>query len=220
MELSESFKNVCGKLRVQVHFKGGNIIKNLLVALKDRDNITQRSGVMYRYKCGQLDHNEEYTGESARTFGKRFKEHLRDHSLIYDHGNMSVHYKNIDNFSIVGRETHKITKSIREAMYIGSMNHSFTGTLANTSCPTYGMSSCSTLLPSPPSQLHLSSCPPHNRPTPPSTTQGAGSYTACNYTNNTGKCGPPPGGAKPPLAPCATLCISICAICGNYNFGK
>ena len=37
--LSESFKNICRKMGV--HFKGGNTIKNFLVASKDKDNITQ-----------------------------------------------------------------------------------------------------------------------------------------------------------------------------------
>ena len=39
--LSESFKNICGKAGVQVHFKDkNNTIKDLLVTPKDKDNIT------------------------------------------------------------------------------------------------------------------------------------------------------------------------------------
>ena len=50
----------------------------------------------------QCDYN--FIGESSRTFGERFKEHLKAASPIYDHFNMSGHTKTIDNFSIVGRE--------------------------------------------------------------------------------------------------------------------
>ena len=72
--LSENFKNICGKLGFQVYFKGGNTIKNLLVAPKDTDNIVQKSGVIYRYKCDKLGCDEEYTGKSERTFMERLKE--------------------------------------------------------------------------------------------------------------------------------------------------
>ena len=48
--LSESFKNFCCKVGVQVHLKEGNTIKNLLASLKDRENIKQKSRVTYRYK--------------------------------------------------------------------------------------------------------------------------------------------------------------------------
>ena len=43
----------------------------------DRENIMQKSRVIYRYKCDWLECDEEYIGESARTFGERLKEHSR-----------------------------------------------------------------------------------------------------------------------------------------------
>ena len=75
--LSESLKKIYGKHGVQVYFKGGNTIKSLLVAPKDQDPILKKSGVIYRYKCGRVDCDEEYIGESSRTFGERFREHQR-----------------------------------------------------------------------------------------------------------------------------------------------
>ena len=41
--LSESFEKVCGKHGVQVYFKGGQTIKALLLAPKDKDNIAKKS---------------------------------------------------------------------------------------------------------------------------------------------------------------------------------
>ena len=60
-------------MRVQVHFKGGNTIRNFLVAPKDRHNSTP---------------------------------------VVLAWSQMG------DNLSIVGRETHNITRTIKEAMYI------------------------------------------------------------------------------------------------------
>ena len=49
--LSENFKNICGKGGVQVHFKNNNTVKDLLVDLRDRDNVLNKGCVIYRYKC-------------------------------------------------------------------------------------------------------------------------------------------------------------------------
>ena len=75
--LSERVKKTCNKFGVQVHFKGGKTIKSLLMAPKDKDPITNKSGVIYRYKCSEHGCEEEYIGESARTFAERFKEHQK-----------------------------------------------------------------------------------------------------------------------------------------------
>ena len=59
--LSESFKNIGKKYGIQVHFKSGKTLKDELVAPKDKDNITKKSGIIYRFK---------YIGETSRTFGR------------------------------------------------------------------------------------------------------------------------------------------------------
>ena len=61
----------------------------------------------YRYKCDRVECDEEYFGESARTFAERFKEHQKAPSSIYDDYNTSGHTVTIDNFNIVGRENHQ-----------------------------------------------------------------------------------------------------------------
>ena len=79
--LSESVKRTCNKHGVQVYFRGGVTIKNLLVAPKDQDPMLKKSGVIYRYKCDRVECDEEYIGESSRTFGERFKEHQKAPSM-------------------------------------------------------------------------------------------------------------------------------------------
>ena len=122
--LSESFKNICKKHGIQVYFKGGKTIKDLLDAPKDKDHITKKCGIIYRYKCDRLECDEEYIGLSARTFGERFREHLKASSPIYDHCNTTGHTTALDNFSIVGREDHNLMRLIKEAIYIRFNNPS------------------------------------------------------------------------------------------------
>ena len=103
--LSINVKNICIEVGIQIHFKGG-------------DNITQKSGVIYRYECHRLECHEKNIWESARTFGERLKEHLRAPSPIYDHANTSGQHTKLDIFAIVGRESHTITRTIKQAIFI------------------------------------------------------------------------------------------------------
>ena len=112
------FKDTCQKYGVQVHFKGGQTIKDLLMNPKDKDPITNKSGVIYRFKCSEVGCDEEYIGESARTFAERFKEHQKSPSPIHDHCNISCHKADINNFSIIGREDQNLTRAIKEALFI------------------------------------------------------------------------------------------------------
>ena len=73
--LGESVKKKCNNYGVQVYFRGGTTMKNLLMAPKDKDPMLKKSGVIYSYKCGRVECDVEYIGESSRTFGERFEEH-------------------------------------------------------------------------------------------------------------------------------------------------
>ena len=76
--LCESIKKICGRYGIQTHFKDGSTIKNLLVSPKDKDPMVSKSGAIYWFHCGDLSCDDEYIGETSRTFGERFKEHLKD----------------------------------------------------------------------------------------------------------------------------------------------
>ena len=108
--LGESCKNICRKHGVEVYFRGGSTIRDLLVCPKDKDTILQKSGVIYRYRCGKVDCEDEYIGESGRTFGERFREHMRAPSPIIDHQNIPGHEVSLANFSIVGREDNSVAR--------------------------------------------------------------------------------------------------------------
>ena len=122
--LNESIRRSFKKYGVQVHFKGGLTIRNLLMVPKDKDHILKKSGVIYRYRCDRVECDEKYIGVSARTFAERFKEHPKAPSPIHDHSNRSGHDVNIDNFRIVGREDQNLIRTIKEVLYIRVNNPS------------------------------------------------------------------------------------------------
>ena len=70
--LSESIKNVGKKHGIQIYSKGGNTIKSLPMTPNDKDHRTKKSGIIYRFKCKRVDCEDEYIGESSRTFGERY----------------------------------------------------------------------------------------------------------------------------------------------------
>ena len=116
--LGETCKNICRRYGVKVYFRGGSTIRDLLVYPKDKDTILKKSGVIYKYSCGRLDCGEEYIGESGRTFGERYREHMRAPSPIMDHQNTTGHEVSLDNFTIVAREDNSIARNIKEAIFI------------------------------------------------------------------------------------------------------
>ena len=99
---------------IQVHFKGGYTIRSLLVVLKDKDNITEKNGIIDRYSVIGY---EEYTGESARTLGEGFKEHLRVLSAFMTMPRPQVTLPGWT-VSPLWVESHNIARTIMEAMYI------------------------------------------------------------------------------------------------------
>ena len=94
------------------------------MAPKDKDPILKKSGVIYRYKCNRVKCDEEYIGESARTFAERFKEHQKAPSPIYDYYNSSDQSVTTDNFSIVRIEDQNLMRTIKEALYTRANNPS------------------------------------------------------------------------------------------------
>ena len=115
--LCESIKKICGRYGIQTHFKGSRTIKNLLVCPKIKDTMVNQSGAMYLYQCGDLACVEEYIGETSRTFGERYKEHLKAPSAIHHHSSQTGHPTNYNNFQIIGREGHNLARNIKESIY-------------------------------------------------------------------------------------------------------
>ena len=116
--LCESIKKICGRYGIQTHFKGGRTIKNLLVSPKDKDPMVNQSGAIYWYQCGDLSCDDEYIGETSRTFVERYKDHLKAPSAIHHHSSQTGHTTNQNNFQIIGREWHSLARNIKVSIYI------------------------------------------------------------------------------------------------------
>ena len=95
----------CGRYGIQTHFKGGSTIKNLLVSPKNKDPMVNQSDAIYWYQCEDLGCDDEYIGKTSRTFGERYKEHLKDPSPIHHHNDQTNHPINHNTFKIIGRGT-------------------------------------------------------------------------------------------------------------------
>ena len=80
--------------------------------------MVNKSGGIYWFQCGDLTCNDECIGETSRTFGERFKEHLKEPYTIHNHSINSGHPISQDNFQIIGRDNHGITSTIQESIYI------------------------------------------------------------------------------------------------------
>ena len=90
----------------------------MLVKPKDKDPLDRRSRAIYWYQYGELTCNEEYKRDTSRTFGERYKEHLKELSPIYGQSSQPGHSTNHDNFTIMGREDHELARIIKKSVYI------------------------------------------------------------------------------------------------------
>ena len=115
--LGDSFKKICRKYGIHTHFKGNMTLRQLLVKPKDQDPKEKKSSVIYRYQYGELA-CDEYIGETSRTLGERYREHLKESSPVHVYTIQSGHKSTPDSFNILGREDQGLTRTIMEAIYI------------------------------------------------------------------------------------------------------
>ena len=78
---------------------------------KDKDEMANKSSIIYSYCCGELDCDEEYVGESGRTLGERVKEHMKTPSPIFHHQTASGHRTTMDNFKDLGQRREQYGKN-------------------------------------------------------------------------------------------------------------
>ena len=116
--ISEKFTTLCKSKSIQVHFKGSNTLRTQLVNPKDKDPKTQKSDIIYHYKCPHINCREAYKGESGRALGERVKEHLKAPSPIFHNSSTTGHSLEPDDFNIIHKEVHSQSRTIKEAMFI------------------------------------------------------------------------------------------------------
>ena len=77
-----------------------------------------QTGIIYHYKCPQINCPSAYIGESGRSLGERVKEHFKAPSPIHLHSITIGHPMDQDQFNIVHKEVNSHTRTIMEAMFI------------------------------------------------------------------------------------------------------
>ena len=102
---------------------------------KDKDPIVNQSGAIYWYQCGDLGCDDEYIGETSRTFGERYKEHLKAPSAIHQHSSQTGHPTSHNNFQIIGREGHNLARNIKESIYIRVNNPTLNNNMGKFNLP-------------------------------------------------------------------------------------
>ena len=85
---------------------------------RTKTQMVNQSGAIYWYQCGDLGCDDEYIGETSRTFGERYKEHLKAPSASHHHSIQTGHTTNQNNFQIIGREGQNLAGNIKESIYI------------------------------------------------------------------------------------------------------
>ena len=108
---------MCAKYGTQTHFKGNKTLRQVLVIPKDWDPKEKNSSVIYSYQCGAIDCEEEHIGETSRTLGECYREHLEP-SPIHVHSLHAGHQLSPDQFNIIGREDQDLSRLIKESIYI------------------------------------------------------------------------------------------------------
>ena len=100
----KGIKKICGRYGIQTHFKGSSIMKNF--SPKDKEPMVNQSGAIYWYQCGGLGCDDEYIGETSRTFCERYKkapEGILTHSSTQQLNRPPTSH---NNFQIIEREGH------------------------------------------------------------------------------------------------------------------
>ena len=93
-----------------------------MISPKDKDPMVNKSEAIYWFQCGDLTCDDEYIGETSRTFGERFKEHLKEPCPLHNHSINKGHPTTQDNFQMIGREDHGNARTIKESNYIRANN--------------------------------------------------------------------------------------------------
>ena len=125
---SEKFKKLC---------KGTNTLRTLLGNPKDKDPKTNKSGIIYHYKCPHINCPDAYIGESGRALGE--SKNISRHPPLFTNTapKQDTHWIQTTSTLYIRRLT-VIPGPSRKLCSSASLIPPLTGTWVNTSCHTYG----------------------------------------------------------------------------------
>ena len=100
--------------------------------------MVNQSGAIYWYQFCDLACDDEYIGETSRTFGERYKEHLKAQSAIHHHSSETGHHTSHNNFQIIARDGHNLARNIKESIYIRANNPTLNNNIGKFNLPHIG----------------------------------------------------------------------------------
>ena len=115
--IGDKFKKVCKNKGIQVHYKGTNTLRTLLGSPKDKGPKNNQTGIIYHYKCPQINCPSAYIGDSGRSLRERVKEHFKAPSPIHLHSTTTGHPMELEQFNIVHKEVNSHSRTIKEAIF-------------------------------------------------------------------------------------------------------
>ena len=83
--------------------------------------MTQRKRIVGSYTVTSVEpsnNGEEYIGETSRTLGECYREHLKEPSPIHECSLYTCHQLNPDLLNIIGMEDLDLSRLIKESIYI------------------------------------------------------------------------------------------------------
>ena len=118
--LSESYKKIFKYTLIQVHIKGVNTLKSLLMHPKDKISTDQKKDIVYHWECQADGCNSSYIRETSRALGERVKEHPKSTTLAILKHCKDFHHPlpSINDFSIIDKDPSQITQEAKEAIHI------------------------------------------------------------------------------------------------------
>ena len=118
--LSEQYRHTLAKYKVRVFFKGTSTIKSLLMHSKDPIQDSQKTDIIYHWKCPANNCTAEYIGLTNRYLKERVLNHRNQTiSAIRNHHISTKHPKaELKDFTILDRNSNTLHHWAKEVLHI------------------------------------------------------------------------------------------------------
>ena len=156
---SEQYRHTLAKYKVTVFFKGTSTIKSLLMHPKDPILDTQKTDIIYHWKCPANNSKPEYIGETKRSMKERVSDHRNQTTSVIRNCYISTKHPKAElkDFTIIDRESYTLHNQAKEALHIHIKDPSLNRNIGKVRIP-----SVFNKLLKAPRQLELSHCSFHH----------------------------------------------------------
>ena len=135
--LGEQYRHTLAKNKVKVFFKGTSTITSLLMHSKDPIQDSQKTNIIYHWKCPTHNCTAEYKGETNRSQKERVSDHRNQTtSAIRNHHISKKHPKaELKDFTIIDRDSNTLHHQAKEELHIHIKDPSFNRNIGKVRIP-------------------------------------------------------------------------------------